>query len=107
MIQELTLVERHVMEHACGWTSSKAPLGRNYYSAEPGHHSWSILQDLCDRGLMKQHAPHYFHVTLDGLFALLGFDAEYVVRHRLDLLRALVLDARKRRRGVKPLGVAP
>lgn len=39
---------------------------RNYFNASEGHSDMPILKALCERGLMFQGAPDYYHVTEAG-----------------------------------------
>lgn len=74
---EVAEAERDVMEHATGWRS-KWPLYRNHFCAGEGHDSWTTLQALIGRGLVRvsrrpselSGGDTVFSVTASGIAAL-------------------------------------
>lgn len=74
----MTLAELDVMDHATAWSrGKKTRLSRNHYVAGEGHDSWSSLQSLCARGLMKQAREGSELSGGDGVFIVSkeGIDA--------------------------------
>lgn len=76
-VQGISITERRIMEHATAW-KHKRRLYRNYFVAGPDHMDWSVLQELCERGLMHvRRGPSdimggmtIFSVTDAGIAAL-------------------------------------
>lgn len=82
MSESLSPRELDVLAHSTGWDARRKRdrLYRNHYCAGPGHHSQSVLEALCERGLMRNHGtdPDFldgslYTVTEQGIALLKRF----------------------------------
>ena len=72
--------EKRVVSHSLTGSNRSGKVYRNYYLAGPGHHSWTALQSLVEKGAMTEgrrvarNFPEpqsvYFHATEAGAYAV-------------------------------------